>query len=154
MSNPKRRMMAGVITAALVGAAADGCWRLARPSAVSAEVACNAALLQGAYGYAGHGNIPSAGRVVSNSHVGRINFDGAGKLTGAESNTNSSETQVFTYTGTYSVQPDCTCTATASVAGVTWNFDFVAMNHGSDILYVIRDGNSALSGTMTQMFRQ
>lgn len=140
------------LAAMLVGGGAYS--RLAHPAGARAEAACNNALLAGAYAYAGHGTIPSAGRVIPNSHVGRINFDGKGKLNGTESNTNSAETQVFTYAGTYTVNPDCTCTATAAVSGVTWNYDFVAMNHGSDILYVIRDGSSALSGTMTRMFRQ
>lgn len=154
MSKVRRHCFMATLAAMMFAAGISTYARLAHPAGARAETACNSALLRGAYAYAGHGTIPSAGRVIPNSHVGRINFDGSGKLTGTESNTNNAETRIFSYAGTYVVNPDCTCTATASVSGVTWNYDFVAMNQGSDVLYVIRDGNSALSGTMTRMFRQ
>ena len=142
------------LAAILGGAGTLAYLRLSDPAPARAQAVCDAALLNGAYAYAGHGTIASAGRVAPNSHVGRLNFDGKGKLAGTESNTNSAETQVFTYSGRYTVNPDCTCTATATASGVTWNYDFVAVNHGGDILYVIRDGGSALSGSMTRMFKQ
>jgi hypothetical protein len=38
---------------------------------------CGNASLKGAYAYAGNGTITVAGRSITNSHVGRIVFDGA-----------------------------------------------------------------------------
>ena len=88
--------------------------------AESAEVLCNAGLLDGHYAMFGQGTLTQPiGPLPSGPYsvIGLIDFDGNGGLKGGETDHFSGSLVISpTFTGTYAVNSDCTITATINAS--------------------------------------
>jgi hypothetical protein len=62
-------------------------------------------------------------RSITNSHVGRIVFDGAGGIGGVEANTNNGATVVYNFTGIFGGHRLTSTGALALSGGLTSQFD-------------------------------
>ena len=69
------------------------------------EKQCDERSAKGTYGFALIGSIVGVGPIATS---GTTNFDGEGSDSGEFTVTTSTTVQHFTFTGTYTVNPDCT----------------------------------------------
>ncbi|MBL8227771.1 MAG: hypothetical protein JNL98_04815 [Bryobacterales bacterium] len=108
---------------------------------------CGNATLRGAYAYTVDVITTVDGKTFTNSDVGRIVFDGAGKLTFRAASTVNGSTTIIEGAGEYLVGTDCTMTGKAE--GV--EFDGVVVGAGSDFAIVVREPGLSRAGNGTKI---
>ena len=113
---------------------------------------CTLHSAKGTYGFALVGSFAAIGPVATS---GTTSFDGEGHDSGKFAVTTFGVSQHFTFSGTYTVNPDCTGTATLNVSPSTFgysviHFDAVATNEEKDIKWLITDPGIVIAGTLTR----
>lgn len=108
---------------------------------------CSNATLQGAYAYTVDVITTVEGKTFTNSDVGRVVFDGAGKFTLRVASTVNGATTVGDGAGEYLVGTDCTMTGKAE--GI--EFDGVVVNGGSDFAIIVREPGLSRAGNGTKI---
>jgi len=108
---------------------------------------CDNSTLRGAYAYSVDVIATVDGKTVTNSDVGRIVFDGAGKYNVHAASTTNGTTTVGDGSGEYLIGTDCTMTGKGD--GV--EFDGVVVNGGSDFAIVVREPGLSRSGNGTKI---
>lgn len=114
-------------------------------SAFSQE--CSNSTLKGPYAYSVDVVTTVDGKTFTNSDVGRINFDGAGKYTVRVASTVNGSTSIGDGSGEYLIGSDCTMTG----KGDGIEFDGVVVNAGSDFAFVVRETGLSRSGSGTKI---
>ena len=109
---------------------------------------CSNATLRGAYAYASDGTATDDGKTFTNSEVGRVVFDGAGKLTARVASTTNGVTTVADAAGEYLIGSDCTMTG-RTPDGL--EFDGVVVNSGADFFIMLREPGLTRSGAGTKI---
>ncbi len=114
--------------------------------------ACTLESARGTYAFALVGSMAAAGAV---STSGTSTFDGEGHDTGRFAITTFGTNQQFTFSGTYTVNPDCTGGATLTVTPTMFgysvvHFDAVRVNDGNEIKWLITDPGIVVAGTLTK----
>lgn len=108
---------------------------------------CSNSTLRGAYAYAVDVITTLDGKSFTNSDVGRVVFDGAGKYTAKIASTVNGSTLIGEGSGEYLVGVDCTVTG----KGDGIEFDAVVVNNGSDFMIVIREPGLSRAGNGTRI---
>ena len=110
---------------------------------------CSASTLRGVYGHHFTGVFfISPSTPVPLASVGRTIFDGAGGITGNDTNSFGGTVASFELTGTYSVNEDCTGTMTVNESGFAISSNFVIVEEGKQILAVEINPGSVASGNL------
>ncbi len=112
---------------------------------------CSNSTLNGAYAYATDSIATVGGKTITNSQVGRIVFDGAGKFTVRAAVTSGGTTDVGSTSGEYLLGSDCTMTG-KTAEGL--EFDGVVVNAGSDFFIMVREPGVTSSGGGTKIENQ
>ncbi|MBL8232906.1 MAG: hypothetical protein JNL98_30685 [Bryobacterales bacterium] len=108
---------------------------------------CGNATLRGAYAYAVDVITTVDGKSFTNSDVGRVVFDGAGRFTAKIASTVNGSTSIGEGSGEYLIGADCTMTG----KGDGIEFDAVVVNNGSDFMIVIREPGLSRAGNGTKI---
>ncbi|MFN2532924.1 MAG: hypothetical protein ABR555_16670 [Pyrinomonadaceae bacterium] len=111
---------------------------------------CSEQSAKGTYGFALVGSFAAIGPVATS---GTTTFDGEGHDSGKYTLTTFGATEEFTFTGTYTVNPDCTGTATLNVTPVVFGFSVlhftaVATDNDKEIKWLITDPGIVIAGTL------
>lgn len=122
------------------------------PPAALAQTACGNGLIRGAYAFGADGTAAIGGQTVFINEIGRMDFDGSGKLTFVATVVAAGQSAVVNGTGTYEVGTDCTCTAKYTSPVGDGMFDFVVVNRGNDIVYMDTTAAVVAAGTMSKLF--
>jgi hypothetical protein len=103
---------------------------------------CSNATLKGVYGYYSTGSFFPSG--LSRVVLGRDTYDGEGHFL-ADLNVNTGGTEAHvTNTGTYTVNPDCTGAISATLGGLNVAIDFVLVDSGKQIYFIISSNPASL----------
>jgi hypothetical protein len=105
-----------------------------------------------AYGFALVGSLAAVGPIATS---GTTNFDGEGNDSGKFTVTTFGATQQFTFSGSYTVNPNCTGTATLNISPSVFgfsvlHFDAVGTNEEKEIKWLITDPGIVIAGTLTK----
>ena len=108
---------------------------------------CGLQSLKGNYGVLVSGTILDVGTFTS---VGVATFDGNGNVTGSEQASLNGSPGLFTYAGTYDVDPDCTGTFTATFnpGAFEGHFYFVILDKGKEVMIVQKDQGTIITWTL------
>jgi len=113
---------------------------------------CTEQSARGTYGFALVGSFSAIGPVATS---GTTVFDGDGHDTGKFSVTTFGANQQFTFSGSYTVNPDCTGTATLNISPSLFgysviHFAAVGTNEEKEIKWLITDPGIVIAGTLTK----
>jgi hypothetical protein len=127
-------------------------WSTRTVHAQSAQT-CDATAFSGGYGYGFNGfAYDSQGNLYILAATGRMVFDGAGNVSGADSYSADGTVGKRTYTGTYTVNSDCTGSMTLQFNSgdptIGAHSNVVAVNNAKEINIIETDTNFILSGTL------
>jgi hypothetical protein len=120
----------------------------AAPSAMAAD--CTLASAAGSWTYSFNGSVfnAQANTFVPLATVGRIAFDGHGKVSGSETQASPAGSQQVTHTGTYTENPDCSGTITLTTsANQTVTVSFQSANHDNEAYLIITSPGFVMTGT-------
>jgi len=145
-------LVAGLIVTALVFRASVGPSVLAKSDEKDNGRRCTLHSAKGTYGFALVGSFAAVGPVATS---GTTTFDGEGHDSGKFAVTTFGATQQFTFSGTYTVNPDCTGTATLNINPSVFSysvihFDAVGTNEEKEIKWLITDPGIVIAGTLTK----
>jgi hypothetical protein len=113
---------------------------------------CTVHSARGTYGFAILGTISAIGLV---STGGATTFDGEGNQTGKFTVTSVASVDQFTFSGTYTVNPDCSGSATLNISpflfgnGVV-HLKAVGTNNNTELKWLVTDPGIFLAGTLTR----
>jgi hypothetical protein len=109
-----------------------------------AEGKCNLLTVKGSYGYLNTGSFG----VVPLASVGTITFDGAGLVSGNDTNSFGGTVSSNPFTGSYTVNADCTGTVAVSFFGgaFTINNNMVIVDNGKEIFVIETNPGSVATG--------
>lgn len=117
---------------------------------------CSEASLVGSFGLLSTGNLnalaaPFAGPFLE---VGRQTFDGRGNTEGSATATPNGNLRLFTWQGTYVVNPDCTGSMSLFVSQTnrTVPLDFVIVDNGAELLAITTGG--VTGNTESRVYRK
>jgi len=109
---------------------------------------CSVATLRQTYGYRINGFVGESAPFTPFTTLGVQTFDGAGRFTAKNTIAIGSEiTRDFTFTGTYTVNPDCTGTMTADFGRLY----FVIVSNGDELLVMSLDPGNNWSGLFKRL---
>jgi hypothetical protein len=120
----------------------------AAPSAMAAD--CTLASAAGSWTYSFNGSVfnAQANTFVPLATMGKIEFDGHGKVTGSETDASPAGIQQVTYTGTYTEKPDCSGTITLTTSSSqTLTVSFEDANDGNEAYLIITSPGFVMTGT-------
>jgi hypothetical protein len=112
---------------------------------------CSVDKLHGQFGFRiDGGSVPPApGKFAA---VGTQSFDGAGNFTATNYISVDGVLGLYSFTGTYTLNPDCTGVATAHFAGgMTSSMYFVLVENGNRIYTISLDPGNIITGVFTKM---
>jgi hypothetical protein len=118
------------------------------PSAMAAD--CTLASAEGSWAYSFNGSAfnAQANTFVPLATVGRITFDGHGKVSGNETQASPAGSQQVTYTGTYTENPDCSGTITLTTsANQNVTVSHQAANDDNEAYLIITSPGFVMTGT-------
>jgi hypothetical protein len=117
---------------------------LASATKAEAKHPCKVGSLKGTYGYTVTGTNVGSGPVAT---VGIFATDGAGTLSGSETDSSNGVVAKRTVTGTYAVNGDCTGSTTfTDNFGRTTHLDFVIDQKGTEICFIETDPGTVTTG--------
>ena len=143
----KRFVLSIVLSFALLaGAAASVRWF--HPRAVKAQSGCALGSLQGSFGVRGEGWVAAGGSSgqVALAQVGLAAIDGAGNMNLAITSTAGGQTSRQSFSYKVQVNSDCTGSFTPAPGSDGGPADFVIVNGGTQLLYVVTGQSLTLSG--------
>jgi hypothetical protein len=112
---------------------------------------CSVDKLHGQYGFKIDGSnvTPAPGKIAA---VGTQSFDGAGNFSATNYLSLNGVVGLYSFTGTYTVNPDCTGIVTAHFAGgITSSMYFVLVENGSRLYSISVDPGSIVTGVYTKV---
>lgn len=102
---------------------------------------CNAATIQGSYGFTFSGFAPDGnGNNVPFAGTGVVTNDGQGNTQGTVIGSLNGSVIKFPYTGTYVVHPNCSGTLTSTNGNA--NFSLAVVDGGNEVLGVATNGGT------------
>jgi hypothetical protein len=113
---------------------------------------CTLASAAGSWTYSFNGSVfnAQANTFVPLASMGKIDFDGHGKVTGSETDASPASIQPVpvTYSGTYTENPDCSGTITLTTsASQTLTVSFEDANDGNEAYLIITSKGFVMTGT-------
>ncbi len=107
-----------------------------------AEGKCNLLTVKGSYGYLNTGS--AFGTTLAS--VGTMTFDGAGLVSGNDTNSFGGSISSSPFTGSYTVNADCTGTVAVSFGFFTINNNMVIVDNGKEIFIIETNPGSVATG--------
>ena len=107
-----------------------------------AEGNCNLQTVKGSYGYLNTGSF--FGTLLAS--VGTITFDGAGNVSGYDTNSFGGTVTQNTFTGSYTVNAGCTGTLTVSFGFFSINNNLVIVDNGKEINVIETNPGAVATG--------
>jgi hypothetical protein len=111
---------------------------------------CTLASAAGSWAYSFNGAVfnAQANTFVPLATMGKIEFDGHGKVNGSETDASPAGIQPVTFTGTYTENPDCSGTITLTTsASQTSTVSFEDANDGNEAYLIITSPGFVMTGT-------
>jgi hypothetical protein len=118
------------------------------PQAMAAD--CTLASAAGSWAYSFNGAVfnAQANTFVPLATMGKIDFDGHGKVNGSETDASPAGIQPVTFTGTYTENPDCSGTITLTTSSSqTLTVSFDAANDDNEGYLIITSPGFVMTGT-------